>query len=434
MSSRTRLSLAHRLLTVAVIATIGVCAGTSVSWGDVPVGRSEVKLYAERDFVGESRSYVLNARTHRIVMVNRLPGPLDNGVSSIHVGSDVFAILFDHHDFHIDLRQGGGGNWFTGLVKAVVDLHKKMTPFGHRGDRKRSANAPPPPGTDLWGHINVGVYTHSSSLVRHDDTYTSMLIVPKDFDHAYGVALYNRTDGFIRVEPIADAKKYVERRVPDFGPYLNDKVSQLAFLGPRIRNTHITLYDGTEYQGRSITLPGEGSDRLVFDLADYGFAGRTKSVRLSVKPVEGESVRVAAPSADETSVYEVVSVIPIDTAEIVPAREEPGADRPRDDRRRELGPPGPRPLPPGVVNMRGRWTDGRGRSFEIIQHGTTFILRGRDAPLEGAGVQPGPDWVSMVFRPAGEEVIHAEGRVETGEHAGVARRIVFDNGFVLDRD
>ena len=284
--------------------------------GQSPVGQYEVKVYSQKDYVGEAKSYVLNIRTHRIGLVNRFPANLDNAVSSIHVGSQVYAILFDFHDFHVSLGGGGSGNLFTGLVKVLVNIHKKMTPLGYL-PKKGSAQATPPPDNTLQGHINVGIYTASTPQVRHNDVYTSMLIIPKGLDYAYGVALYNPGDRFIRIEPIPDEKKFQERRIPDFGNYLNNKIGQVAFLGPRIKNTRITLYDKTHYKGESITLPGEGSDVISFKLAEYNFADKTESIRLSVKPVKTSTQRAAAPPADSGEAQEVLRVQPIPTMKVM---------------------------------------------------------------------------------------------------------------------
>ena len=311
----------RRMISAMFFLLLFAAAAAAMAAGQSPVGQYEVKVYTERDYVGQSKSYVLNKRTHRIVLVNKLPANLDNAISSIHVGSEVFAILFDYHDFHISLGSGGGGgNWLTGLVKAIVDIHLKMTPLGYLPKGKSSSSSGSgavggmglsQPGTNLMGNINVGVYTGSTPMVLHNDIYTSMIIIPKDFDYAYGVALYNYADRFIRVEPIADEKKFKERRIPDFGSYLNNKIDHVAFLGPRIKNTTITLYDDPNYKGASITLPGEGSDVLSYDLHNYSFASKTQSIRLRVEPIKKNVTKAVAPPADEANAQEIVTVIPL---------------------------------------------------------------------------------------------------------------------------
>lgn len=470
-------------------------AAESTASDSAPVGQYEVRVFTHRDYVGDSQSYILNTRTHRILLVNRFPEKFDNAISSLHLGSEVYAILFDYHDFHISLGQKSGGNWFSGLVNALVDIHKKMTPLGYMGQNKQSA-PPSQISGELWGQINVGVYTSSSPMVLHNDRYTSMLVIPKDLDTAYGVALYNTGDNFIRVEPIPDEIRFTERRIPDFGSYLNDKISIVAFLGPRIQNTHLTLYDKTNYAGQAITLPGVSSDKITFYLADYQFAGRARSIRLGITPVKADSVRVAAPAADSATVQEILKVMPIpvmtvmaEAAPVKPAQTgaaapaqtkppkqekpatqgqasgwaqkappepqppEPHETRPGDrppepetDRHRpgereghtgwegDHPPPPHEELPPGIGDLRGRWRDNHGNFFEIIQHGFDFILLGDGVPIHGAGIQLEGGRITLLVNSEESGIMRLEGQLERGGDREPVQRIVLDKRIILERD
>jgi|GEM_PF-5228373 len=300
--------------TVLMILALPKVFNTDVNTAESVVGPYEVIVYAARDYVGDSKSYKVNIRTDRIKLVNRFPANLDNKVSSIHVGSRVFAVLFDHHDFHASF--GSDGNLFTGLFKSVKSIGKKVviTPLGpipRRPEKGKShSGASIGSAMAVVGHKNVGVYKSSTPMVQHNDIYTSMLVIPKDLDFAWGVAFYNFDDKFIRIEPIPDKKKYKSRIIPNFGSYLNDKISRVVLLGENIKNTKVTLYEHINYRGKSITLPGAGSDKVAFDLGAYGFDRMTSSIKLKVTPPETDTKRVAAPPADSGAAQKVIVAEP----------------------------------------------------------------------------------------------------------------------------
>jgi len=143
------------------------------------VGPYEVIIYEARDYVGHQKSYKLNPSKHRLLAINYVGDDINDKISSIHVGSKVRVICFAHHDFHAPYK-------FT---------YTRFPPLiGFKV------------GSQARGPSHIGYYDHSTSVVDHNDLYSSLIIIPKDFGGAWGVAFFNPRDKFVRFEPLPNGK------------------------------------------------------------------------------------------------------------------------------------------------------------------------------------------------------------------------------------
>lgn len=365
------------------------------------VGPYEVIVYSSPDYVGDSQSFDLNIRTHRILLVNKFNNKLDNKVASIHVGSEVRAILFDHHDFH--------ANWKT-RTKRIPILLPMGIPGGTRNYFEKFRN--------------VDVFTESKpQLYNMFIAYTSMIILPRDFKGTWGIALYNLQDKFIRIEPIPDLKKHKQRVIPDFGSYLNDKIEQVKFLGNSTEGVKIKLFDNTHFKGNSITLPGLGSDKDYFYLNNYKFNRKTKSIKVTVTDPKVNTHRAPAPPAD-SQIAVVKEVIPIEGVILKDFKTVKGG--PVQGKQTPPPPPGDGP------EVMGPWHDGHGNDYEFHQQGQAFSWFCPQRNEHGAGVYINSRRIKVIWNsPKGPGQIM--GNVIKVNHEGMAEEIKFDNGVVLYR-
>jgi len=339
-----------------IIALFFVCVFSSSSLhGEFQnqVGPFQVIVYSGPDFVGDSESFNFNMRSHRILLVNRFNKKLNDRVASIHVGSEVKAILFDHHDFH--------ANWISKTKKIPI-----LLPFGIPGGTKNYFEK----------FRNVDVFTESEPRIRSTFYgFTSMIVLPKDFKGTWGIALYNLENRFIRIEPIPDLKKHKLRVIPDFGSYLNDKIEIVKFLGTSTEGVKLIMYDGTHFKGNSISLPGMGSDKDYFYLRDYHFSRKTKSIKVKVADAGNNSARASAPPADN-QISVVKEVIPIEGMIFKKVTPVPGGPKPADP-----------PPPPGhTLEVMGPWHDGHGNDYELQQQGKAFSWFCPQRDEHGSGV------------------------------------------------
>lgn len=461
-----------------IVVFVFLISGTSL-FGQSHVGPYQVIVYEHNDYVGKSQSFDLNTRTHRIKIINRLNSSLDNNVSSIHVGSEVMAILFDHHDFHANLSGLPG---MMTMGKAAVRALNPMMWFNK------------PSKTYGLNYVNVGFYESSSPKVQHNDIYTSMIIVPRNCQYAWGVGLYNFQDGFVRVEPIPDDKKFKKRVVPDFGSYLGDKISAVAFWGKNIRNTRVTLFEHANFSGKQLALPGPGSQKVEFQLRDYQFDRITTGVKVFVSDPQGDSNRASAPPAgDSPTQMQVVKIEPIDVTAVLvanqkaqnqqgqqqpqqqqgqqnqqkpqqqqplpkqgqyqepphqegqhqePPHQEPphheGEPRPGEEHHPEgehHPPEGEHgPVPPGVPNLLGPWVDSQGKHHELLQHGRSIVwFMHEDEGKYGVGLIIGQDEVAFFWNgPQGQG--QSRGRITRKDPQGMVQSFKLDNGISFTRE
>jgi len=350
----------------------------------------QVIVYSAADFIGQSQSFVLNRRSHRILIVNRFNKDLDNKVSSIHVGSKVRAILFDHKDFHANWRRPSGG---------ILSIYFKSPKRQER--------------TEL-NHLfhNVGIYYISAPNLIHNDIYTSMIVIPNDIKTDWGVILSDFKDDFARVEPIPDLKKYKQRVIPDLG-YISDKISALKFLGGHPGSVKLELFDKTQFRGDSISLPGMGSDKRDFILKKYNFKDRASSLKFTVSDPEVKTSGVSAPPADEQQTVVITDVIPIEKVLGKEMKPDPG-------------------VPQNVPGISGMWHDGHGNDYEFMQHGQAFSWFCPQRNEYGAGVFVGNRRIRVLWNnPKGSG--QTNGKIIKVDPKRMAFEIKMDYGVTLYR-
>ncbi|MEN8223631.1 MAG: hypothetical protein ABFR36_10305 [Acidobacteriota bacterium] len=357
------------------------------------VGPYQVIIYSSPDYIGQSQSFILNIKSHRIKPVNRFNGSLDNKVSSIHVGSKVKAILFDHHDFHAN-PQERMGRTMQNQQNFKMDHEFK----------------------------NVEVYDKSIHQVKHNDVYTSMVIIPKDLKDAWGIALYNYQEKFARIEPIPDQKIQKQKVITDFGDYLNKKIDHIRFLGNPIGTTKIDLYEHTHFKGKHITLPGFGSNKSNFILKTYQFDRITSSIKVRIKDPEADFKKVSTYLAG-SKILENKVIKPVTGKK---------TEKDQGLKMMESGDQLPAVLSKDIADIKGLWQDKSGNSYEFVQNGQTFTWFSSLNKGRGEGYFLKNKKMKIIWHYPKDKG-QTYGQVTKVNPVGKAEEIKMDDGVVLFR-
>ncbi len=215
-------------------------------------------------------------------------GDLAGRISSFKLGSQVGAILFEEPLFQttdkscaplLGTREEPHLLW----QGATADL----LPLKRTGDTALAMPAP------------------------KDDTYSSMIVYRRDVGPPPGVLMLQRLNTYSRgCGNVLDQLNYRRAFVPAWdggktgycqnlvgpetyagarGTYRFDNSDQLVFMHPETydkayqtvkHNVRATLYDFPDCQGNHVTFPFKAKSIHKFNLADYGYKGRARSVKV----------------------------------------------------------------------------------------------------------------------------------------------------------
>ncbi|MFD2206810.1 hypothetical protein [Kiloniella antarctica] len=225
-------------------------------------------------------------------------GDLAGRISSFKLGSQVGAILFDEPLFQT--------------------TDKSCTPL--LGTREEPHL--------LWQGATVDLLptkraddTALAFAAPKDDTYSSMIVYRRDVGPPPGVLMLQRLNTYSRgCANVLDQLNYRRAFVPAWeggktgycqnlvgpetyesarGTYRFDNSDQLVFMHPEAydkayqtvkHNVRATLYDFPDCQGNHVTFPFKAKSIHKFNLADYGYKGRARSVK--VEYVSGPAASV----------------------------------------------------------------------------------------------------------------------------------------------
>ncbi len=248
-------------------------------------------------------------------------GDLAGRISSFKLGSQVGAILFEEPLFQttdkscaplLGTREEPHMLW----QGATADL----LPLKRTGDTALSLPAP------------------------KDDTYSSMIVYRRDVGPPPGVLMLQRLNTYSRgCGNVLDQLNYRRAFVPAWdggktgycqnlvgpetyggarGTYRFDNSDQLIFMHPEAydkayqtvkHDVRATLYDFPDCQGNHVTFPFKAKSIHKFNLADYGYKGRARSVMVEYVSGPASSIAgLAVASATPTTaiVKPVVSAQP----------------------------------------------------------------------------------------------------------------------------
>jgi len=195
-----------------------------------PVMPKQVCIYEHVDFVGAGRCYLIDPGTrHKLVPTL---GGMNDRASSLHVGEGVMVLLFAHTYY------GGGNVLFT---KSAADLKTASDKFSSLIIRPKAA------GEDWRQAIVSG--------------------------GGFGVELREGEHGKVWNYPLPERLDEPEARYPNLGD-MNDKATRVWLKG----DVEVVLYEHTNFAGKSIKLPGVGSNLYIFDLSKYQFGKRASSL------------------------------------------------------------------------------------------------------------------------------------------------------------
>ncbi len=234
-------------------------------------------------------------------------GDLSGRISSFKLGSQVGAILFEEPLFQTTDKSCApllGSHEEPHLLwqGATADL----LPQKRTGDAALSFPAP------------------------KDDTYSSMIIYRRDVGPPPGVLMLQRLNSYSRgCGNVLDQLNYRRAFVPAWdsgktgycqnlvgpetyagarGTYRFDNSDQLIFMHPEAfdpayqtvkHDVRATLYDFPDCQGNHVTFPFKAKSIHKFNLADYGYKGRARS--LKVEYVSGPAASISALAVASTA-------------------------------------------------------------------------------------------------------------------------------------
>ena len=226
-------------------------------------------------------------------------GDLAGRVSSFKLGSQVGAILFEEPLFQTTDKS------CAPLLGTKEEPHllwqgttADLLPLKRTGDTALAFPAP------------------------KDDTYSSMIVYRRDVGPPPGVLMLQRLNTYSRgCANVLDQLNYRRAFVPAWeggktgycqnlvgpetyesarGTYRFDNSDQLVIMHPETydrayqtvkHNVRATLYDFPDCQGNHVTFPFKAKSIHKFNLADYGYKGRARSVK--VEYVSGPAASIA---------------------------------------------------------------------------------------------------------------------------------------------
>jgi hypothetical protein len=210
------------------------------------VAPNEVCIYEHVDFGGTAMCHRLMPGM-RLKLVPKIGGYMNDRASSVHVGEDVYVILFKHPQFVGDALQLGGSR------NRIDDFNDQI----------------------------------SSMIINRKGMYASFVILEN-----------SNLDGVFYLLP--ERLNESEARYPNLGK-MNDKAYRLRMTP----NVEVTLYEHANFAGKALTLSAPGQTPSTFWLQDYQFKGRASSLvirdRSPQEVIQGQIKLPPAPPPRDSS-------------------------------------------------------------------------------------------------------------------------------------